>query len=69
MPSRKDNQRFVENLFDGAMLLDTAQEWIRDNMKPDQIFDDNQLEQWAEEKGFVSSKNLEAWAEENGYTK
>lgn len=52
MPSKRDNERFVESLFNGSTLLDTALEWIRDNMKPNQVFDDKDLEGWAEENGF-----------------
>lgn len=53
MASKKDNQKFAEILFEGSTLLDTAADWIRDNLKPDQVFDDKQLEQWAEANGFV----------------
>lgn len=43
MPSTKDNEKFRDSLFIGKSLLDDAIEWIHDNMKPDQVFGDNEL--------------------------
>ena len=53
MPSKKDNEKFTESVFSGFSMLENAIEWIRDNMKPDQVFDDKDLEGWAEDNGFV----------------
>lgn len=53
MASGKQNRDFTEFLVSGMTMLDAATEWIRDNMNPDQVFDDKQLEEWAEANGFV----------------
>lgn len=53
MPSTKDNEKFRDSLFIGKSLLDDALEWIRDNMKPDQVFGDNELGEWANDNGYV----------------
>lgn len=53
MPSRKENEKFTESLFSGCSLLEDALEWIRDNMKPDQVFNDKDLQGWAEENGYL----------------
>lgn len=58
MPSKKDNEKFTDNLFIGTQLLDGALEWIRDNMKPDQVFGDNELGEWAEENGYVKEAEV-----------
>jgi hypothetical protein len=52
-------------------LLDTAISWITRNLKPEEVFDDKELENWSEENGYVKEKdiNYEAWAADNGYAK
>ena len=37
----------------GRELLPEIITWIRDNLKPDQVFFDWQLEEWADENGYV----------------
>jgi hypothetical protein len=59
MPSTKDNQKFTESLFSGSTLLNDALEWIRDNMKPNQVFGDNELGAWAEDNGYTKEVNAE----------
>lgn len=34
-------------------LLETAVEWITENLSPEQVFEASRLEEWAEENGFV----------------
>jgi hypothetical protein len=53
MPSRKENEKFTESLFSGTSLLEDAIDWIRDNMKPDQVFEAKDLQGWAEDNGYV----------------
>lgn len=56
MPSKKDNQKFAEFLVEGTTLLDAAIEWVKDNMKPDDVFDNTDLSTWAEDNGFVKEE-------------
>lgn len=58
MPSTKDNEKFRDSLFIGKSLLDDAIEWIHDNMKPDHVFGDNELGEWAEENGYVKEAEV-----------
>lgn len=59
----------------GIALLDPTLDWIRRNMKPEDIFDRADLAEWAQGNlsGFrdpediFSARELEEWAEANGY--
>jgi hypothetical protein len=33
--------------------LDVAVDWIKENLAPDDVFSDEQLEEWAEDNGYV----------------
>ena len=44
--------RFSENVF-GADILDKVVEWIRDNLRPEDIFEDDELAEWANDSGYV----------------
>ena len=33
--------------------LDSAIDWMRDNLDPDDVFDDKKLEAWAENNGYI----------------
>lgn len=46
------NQQFIKSLV-GDDLLDKVVEYIKDNMHPDDIFEDAELSVWAEDNGFV----------------
>lgn len=52
--------------------LDEAIDWIKNELNPHEIFDKNQLIDWAsgeEPDEIFSKEQLEAWAESNGYVK
>ena len=34
-------------------ILDTIVEWISENLTPEDVFTDSQLEEWAEDNGFT----------------
>lgn len=56
----------------GADMLDSLVDWMRDNLSPSEVFNDDQLTAWAKERepeDVFSDKELEAWATENGFTK
>jgi hypothetical protein len=53
-------------------LLGSAIDWIRDNMQPDQVFDQARLKQFVGNTSspdeVFSESDLSAWAKENGFT-
>jgi len=52
MPNRNQERNFSELMKDGFEMsysvLDQAIEWIRDNLNPEDVFEDSQLQAWAE---------------------
>lgn len=54
-------------------LLGTAVDWIRDNMNPDQVFDEARLNKFVGNTAKVDEvfdeDELHKWAEEHGYKK
>ena len=50
---KKRNETFlVETIHENMYLLDSAVEWIRDNLEVDDVFTENQLREWAIDYGF-----------------
>jgi hypothetical protein len=49
-----------DNEFIGAVipctLLETAIDWIRSNMYPDEVYEKFELEEWAKDNGFVEDE-------------
>lgn len=52
MASAANNKKFADALLP-QYLLDEAISWIKSNMNPDEVFDESQLEEWAENNDFV----------------
>jgi hypothetical protein len=50
--SSYSNQQFGKELV-GDELLNRAVEYIRDNLNPDEVYDKEDLEEWAIDNGFV----------------
>lgn len=46
------DEDFAVNLFEKSPLT-LAVEWIAENLVPEDIFTDSQLEEWAEANGYV----------------
>jgi hypothetical protein len=73
MRSAKNDREFKEEIADQlpADLLDTAINWITRNLSPDEVFDEKQLDDWADDNGYVKEKKIdyEGWAKDNGYVK
>ena len=55
MASYKENKQFLSSVIN-ENLLDEAINWIKSNMNPDDVFDEDQLEEWAKDNGFVESE-------------
>lgn len=71
MATGNENKKFTESVF-GEYPLDSAIDWIKDNMEPDDVFEDDELIVWANNKRpevIFSNTTLEEWALENGFVK
>ena len=51
----KQNQAFADCLLPN-WPLDEAVHWIQNNLEPEDVFSDEQLEDWAEMNGYVKEK-------------
>lgn len=63
MASRQDNDkfdRFVASDFLPSYMLDSVIDWIKQNLEPNDVFDDAALEQWAEDNEFIPKAEAEA---------
>ena len=52
MPSYSDDKYFKEAVIPNS-LLDDAIDWIRTNLKPEDVFDKKQLEEWTRDSDFI----------------
>jgi hypothetical protein len=52
--TRQQTEKFNETVF--RNILEEAIEWIRDNMEPEDVFEEEVLEAWAEANDFVKSE-------------
>lgn len=43
---------FINNVI-GRGILDEAVDWVKSNLEPDEVYDKEELEEWAENNGFV----------------
>jgi hypothetical protein len=50
------NEDFARDMGFPRYPLDDATQWIQDNLAPDDVFTEEQLETWAEENGFVKGE-------------
>lgn len=60
MSTSKQERQFkdyvVENIISSNLpssTLDDILYWVRDNVEPDQVFSEKQLEAWAEANGYI----------------
>lgn len=52
MASVRNNEMFRNALFDSD-LLDQAIEWIREHLQVEEVFNESELQQWAEDNGYT----------------
>ncbi len=52
MANYNERKSFIRDII-ADDLLDMAIDWIKSNMNPDEVFDESQLEEWAENNDFV----------------
>jgi len=48
-----DNQKFSESVFNASSALDNAIDWIADNLNPEDVFPQSDLETWADENDYI----------------
>ena len=54
MISRYQEKKFFFTMLpDDASFLSEALDWIRDNLPPEEVFTESQLQAWAVENGYV----------------
>ena len=49
---KNKNESFILEVIPSD-LLEAVIDWINDNLTPDEVFDEYELEDWAEDNGFV----------------
>jgi hypothetical protein len=47
----KENRDFTESIMNSD-LLDLAIDWIKSNLAPHEVFNESELESWAEDSGY-----------------
>jgi len=52
MASYKQEQDFINNII-SSDLLENAIDWIKNNLSPDDVFSQKDLESWAEDNKYV----------------
>lgn len=55
MATRQQNYEFTDSML-GTTPLNSAIEWIANNLAPEDVFDSKQLEAWAAENDFVKAE-------------
>ena len=51
--SEELNRKFVDYINDDSEKLQAAIDWISDNLDPEDVFTDDQLEKWSENNDYV----------------
>lgn len=70
MATFQESRKFIESVVPTGLLED-AIDWIRNNMKPRDVFEVSDLTDWAEDNDFIKKNDFshEEWAADNGYIK
>lgn len=50
-----EKREFVSSVI-SENLLENAIEWIRENLRPEKVFEEDELKSWAEKNGYKSRK-------------
>jgi hypothetical protein len=48
----KQDRQFVDAIID-TTILESAIDWIANNLRPEDVFDEKDLETWAEESDYI----------------
>ncbi len=56
MISTKDSREFGESVFDTSDLLEDAVDWVSSRLTPEDVFHISELEEWAEDNGYVKEE-------------
>ena len=57
MTTRKQDEDFIADLINPS-LLDAAIEWIGNNLAPETVFKDTDLDIWATDNGYIKKEEL-----------
>lgn len=73
MATVRHNEEFTRTLLPTSPL-DNAIEWIKSNLAPDDVFDEEELYHWARDNArspedVFRTADLAEWAEASGYAK
>lgn len=52
MISYSQEKSFMDSLNLHSLASD-AVDWVADNLEPDEVYDDNALQEWAENNGYI----------------
>ena len=52
MVTEKQGDEFMRHCADSTDFLERALEWIRDNMDPEELYGDHEMEMWAKANGY-----------------
>ena len=55
MTTRKQDQDFIADMINRT-LLDEAVRWIANNLRPEEVFSDADLAEWANDNGYRESE-------------
>lgn len=67
----QQDQSFLNDCI-GTGLLESAIDWIKANLSPEDVFTEKELLAWAsnyDPESVFQQSSLESWAENNGYIK
>lgn len=56
MTTYSQDEDFLKAVVGGTALLEKAIDWIKDNLGPDEVFDESELQAWAKDNGFVEEE-------------
>jgi len=58
MSTASQDREFLNEVI-GTSLLENAIEWIKDNLEPEDVFDEKDLEHWAEMNDYQKIEDAE----------
>lgn len=60
MPTTRQQKDFADTIIEAVDIspkgLGIAIDWIRENLDPEDVFDEKKLSAWAEENGYIKSE-------------
>jgi len=66
----KNKVKAFQNALFSEDMMENVMDWVRENYTPDEVFEEEDLAEWAQEQDIneiVADEDLVNWAAENGY--